>query len=172
MHLKAFSALQNGKTIPKALLEAGYSEKTSNFGQSKIQKSKSWQALLDYYLPEDGMLNRHQELLDTRQYREVVTGSGKDKVVERVDDGPDRQTVLKALELGYKLRKRVGSDNESSSTNPYANGVYNLFYQQNVQNTVRTFEESLKKQITNGIIEKDQGDIREVSSTGQDEQAN
>lgn len=142
-HRAIFEKMKGGESITGAMIALSYKPATVN-QPSKITQSKSWQALMDEQLPEDLLAERHRELLNKRSYRVEVTGKGKNRTEERIDDGPEAQTVLKALELGYKLRKRVGDD---APVNREPSNVYNLFYQPHVQANVKAFEEALKKQI-------------------------
>lgn len=142
-HRAIFERMKGGEKISGALIALSYKPSVAN-KPSLITNTKSWQALMDEQLPEDLLAERHRELLNKRSYRMEVTGKGKNRTAERVDDGPEAQTVLKALELGYKLRKRVGDDSVPPAQ---ASNVYNLYYQPHVQANVRAFEEALKKQI-------------------------
>ena len=160
-HRAIFERMKQGETITGAMIAMSYAPRTVNEPRM-ITKSKSWALLMAEQLPEDVVAERHRELLDARKYRTVVTGRGKARKEERVDDGAD-PIVMKAVELAYKLRGRT-KDEPPPADRP---NVYNLFYQQNVQASVRAFEDTLKQAITHELIRP----TDEVEDSTQDQEA-
>lgn len=82
--------VENGGTdlsISKAMRDVGYSEETAHTPQ-KLTESKGWLELLDKYLPDDLLLEKHQALLT----KEDATGA------------VDTQAVKAGLDMGYKLK--------------------------------------------------------------------
>ena len=72
---------ENGSSLGAAMRAAGYSETIAR-APSKITQSKTWQELMDEFLPESLLAQKHNELLHS----------------------DNSQAVSKGLEMGYKLR--------------------------------------------------------------------
>ncbi len=84
--------VENGSTAKAAIKKAGYSDAVS-IAPTKITRTKSFQELLQKYLPENHVLKKHRQLLDK-----------KDRKTKEIDT----QAVGKALELAYKIGGRFG----------------------------------------------------------------
>jgi len=76
-----------------------------------ITKSKSWQLLMQEYMPEEHLALRHSELLDKREIRKVerldedgnlVLDNDGNPIKDEIDNGPDTAAVTKGLELAYR----------------------------------------------------------------------
>lgn len=63
--------LDKPKTMGEMLLEAGYSESVADT-PSKVTKGKSWQELMDQYLPDDKLAEVHQGLLNSTKIEHMV----------------------------------------------------------------------------------------------------
>lgn len=95
---KAFELMEErvGKTPYKKikkgeiLLQAGYSKQIAK-NPAKVMNSAGWQKLLDEKLSEKKLTAVHAKLLGSK--KEIIQ--------------------LKALELGYKLRKKLGNDGDT-----------------------------------------------------------
>src|SRR5688572_8859314 len=72
---------ENGGNIGQAMRDAGYSE-VSSLTPKKLTASKGFKELLDEYLPEHLLLERHKQL------------------IEHIDG----QISARAVDMGYKLR--------------------------------------------------------------------
>lgn len=175
-HRAIFERMKQGETITGAMIAMSYSPSVVD-RPTQITRSKSWAMLMDEQLPEDVVARRHREILDARKYRTVVTGRGKNRREERVDDGVD-PIVVKGVELAYKLRGRTAGDAPPAERAH----VYNLFFNPVVQQNVRTFEDALKKTIayevdrpvveevrpsadepvTDGVDDRDAGTVEEI----------
>lgn len=160
-HRAIFERMKQGETITAAMIAMSYKPKTVN-RPSVITKSKSWQALMDEQLPEDVVAMRHRELLDARKYRYETRGRGKNRREVRVDDGID-PIVMRAVELAYRLRKRMDDTPPTERPN-----VYNLFYQPNVQASVMQFEDTLKKTIIHELAGETTQDDEPVADASSD----
>ena len=145
----------NFSSMKKAMVKSGYSLKTASHSQSVVKKSKSWQALMKEYLPDELLASRHSELLDKRVYRKAIDENGD--VVE-VDNGPDASAVSKALDLAYKLK---GSYKDDAAVKP-STVMYNLFYNPEAQAKIKNFETGLKELLSNEIDKKNQGEIEKA----------
>lgn len=139
-------AMKTGGKMTPAILAAGYSPSTAN-NPKAITETKSWKLLMEEYLPEDKVVQRHQELLDKRERRGVYDLNGK--LTGYVDE-PETAAVSRAIEMAYKLR---GSFVPEA---PPAGSVatYNLFYLPQVRESVRQFEEGLKHTIAHELAQK------------------
>jgi len=72
---------ENGCSLGAAMRAAGYSETIARV-PSKITQSRTWQELMDEFIPESLLAQKHNELLHS----------------------DNSQAVSKGLEMGYKLR--------------------------------------------------------------------
>ena len=81
MRKAAEHLMENPGSVGAALRAAGYSEATVK-NPHEVTRSKSWQELMDEFLPESLLAQKHNELLHS----------------------DNSQAVSKALELGYKVR--------------------------------------------------------------------
>lgn len=155
-HRAIFERMKQGETITGAMIAMSYKPSVVDNPQL-ITKSKSWKALMDEQLPEDHVAMRHREILDSRKFRYVIKGKGKNRREERVDDGPD-PIVMRGVELAYKLRGRTKED-APPADRP---NIYNIFYQKNVQESVKAFEDNLKHTIAHEIRTEDTGGAGEL----------
>lgn len=83
-----------GKPVSKAMLDAGYTPSTSEQPQ-RLTNSKGFQELMDTYLPDAVVLQKHAEALEANKWNDF-TG-------EREADHAIR---LKAVDLNYKVKGR------------------------------------------------------------------
>lgn len=86
------------KPIGQAMIEAGYDPTTAK-NPSKLTESEAWKELMKTYLPDDKLLKKHDEALEATKWNDF-TGEREE----------DHTTRLKAVELGYKLKKRLGPE--------------------------------------------------------------
>lgn len=89
---------KGGKSFAQAAREAGYSEAIVNT-PAKITKSKSWQALMDEYLPQDLIARKHQELLEAEETIFIPRGK---EILER--KRPDHMARRAGIDMAHKLR--------------------------------------------------------------------
>jgi hypothetical protein len=150
---------QGFRSLAKAIRRTGmYSEGTAK-RVNVITKSKSWQLIMQEYMPEEYLAHRHSELLDKRDtetvYDEVIGDDGKPiKVARLVDKGPETNAVSKGLELAYRIR---GSFKEDKTPATPAN-VYNLFYKPEIRQQVANFEAGIKATLLNEINKRNLAD--------------
>lgn len=149
---------QGFRSLGKAIRKTGvYSESVAS-RVNVITKSKSWQLLMQEYLPESTIALRHAELLDKRDYRKVDSGqvdNKGNKVMVEVDNGPETLAVSKGLELAYRLRGAFSKED----TPPPSTVMYNLFYKPEIMQEVKAFEDRLKLSLRNEINKKNMADI-------------
>lgn len=108
--------MENHGNISEAMKEVGYSLATAK-NPKNLTESKGWGELMDKYLPDDEVLAEHQKGLHaTKPIGALVMvkqSDGKEVVykdnegVIEVDDTPTR---LKAVELAYKVKKKLGPE--------------------------------------------------------------
>lgn len=123
---------ENGGGLSKGVImkKAGYSEEIQN-NPAKITNSTTFRELLDQYLPEDALANKHKELLEAsdtfsrdfpddmpdeeirdlcephqvkRIYRNQVNVKNPIPHAVAYCVAIDRKTAKEALDMGYKLR--------------------------------------------------------------------
>lgn len=89
---------ENHGNISKSMREVGYAESTAK-KPSNVTDSQTFQALLDEYLPEQHLSQKHREFLDSKRIiRTYVKGDLKEET-EETDSN-----AVKALDMAYKLR--------------------------------------------------------------------
>jgi hypothetical protein len=102
----------NGKIpVSKAMLEAGYPETTASNPQ-QLTQSKAWMELMEDYIPDDKLLEKHQEALNaTKQIGAQILIDKDGKTISKENEGmievPDQITRLKAVELGYRVKGKL-----------------------------------------------------------------
>lgn len=162
---------QGFRSLGKAIRKTGvYSESLANH-VDVLTKSKSWQLLMNEYMPEEKLAQRHSELLDKRDTDVVYSyqKAGKDKkgnqkfrkVARLVDKGPETNAVSKGLELAYKLRGSFKPEGPP----PASTVMYNLFYKPEVREEMRMFEEKIKINLLNEINKKNIADAKAEEET-------
>jgi hypothetical protein len=117
--------IENRGNISRAMIDAGYSEATAK-NPSNLTKSKSWQELMDDFLPEDLLVKEHRKLvkayhMDTMDFLKEISD---DEIIQILEDinctvkriiefgtnkrvyfwSPDNLARKNALDLAYKLR--------------------------------------------------------------------
>lgn len=123
----------SGVTMGKILKNAGYSDSIQTT-PSKVTKSPSFQRLMDKYLPERSLLKKHKQLsnashLDKFIFPNSVTDEEIRQTIEEIPGAKlikvqrnaqwarayymiaDNRTQMDALELAYKVRKKIGGSN-------------------------------------------------------------
>ena len=90
--------------IGKAMIENGYSPATAKTPQ-KLPETKSWEQLLEEYLPDDLLTKTAQEGLKATQVKTSFTEP--DKTI------PDYSVRQRYLETTLKMKKKIGEGDES-----------------------------------------------------------
>lgn len=78
-------------SVSKAMLESGYPPTTAKNPQ-QVTKTKSWQQLMEKFLPDERLLSVHDELLDSKQ----------------------DQIRLGAVGLGYKVKGKLQPETQNN----------------------------------------------------------
>lgn len=122
----AKKVVENGGNVSKAMRDSGYSPKTAKTPK-KLTESKSWEQLMDEFLPDKQLMEHHQALLNTNRLDHMtfpLPGMHEDPLLQAVEElakangkkpkaRPKPQSLtddeIKAmlLELGCKVRKIV-----------------------------------------------------------------
>lgn len=132
--------VENGRSFRSAAKAQGYSDAIANH-PTKITKSKSWQELLNHYLPQSKLLEVHDQQLRSYKLNSMIMQKGIDDetvyeliesveaIVKKIVDLPtgrivfyitsDNQSRNKALEMGLKLHKKLTDKVEVKDTTPY-----------------------------------------------------
>lgn len=163
-HVGVLEKMAEGNSLTKSIIAMNYSPSTVDKPKS-ITESKSWKALMDEVLGEDMLTERHKTLLNIKQIDyfvfpksmtdEEITShveanglkvlnvrySDKGKLAFYATD--NAQAIAKGLDMAYKLRAKYGDDKPPQAPQT----VYNLFYKPEVQAGLKTFEDTLKKEI-------------------------
>jgi hypothetical protein len=121
--MAAKKVVENHGNISRAMLEVGYKPKTAK-NPKNLTQSKAWPDLMEKYLPDNEVLEEHQKGLHaTKPIGALVMikqDDGKDVVykdnegVIEVDDTPTR---LKAVELAYKVKGKLGNNGMNINVN-------------------------------------------------------
>jgi hypothetical protein len=113
--LAAKKILENpGKPISTTMKEVGYSDNTAK-NPSDLTDSKGWNELMDKYLPDDKVLATHEAGLEATKTSNAAILLTKDgQTIKAEEQGlievPDHATRLKAVELAYKVKKKIGNE--------------------------------------------------------------
>lgn len=90
--------VSKGMSIKGAMLEAGYSPSCAR--TSKVTKMKGFKELMEKYLPDSLLMEKHQELLTVpKKIRTYIKGEITDEYEEL-----DSQSISKGLDMAYKLK--------------------------------------------------------------------
>lgn len=95
-----------GKPIGKLIKEAGYSEAYST-NPNQLMKTKSWQQLMEEYLPDDLIAEKHQALLNKKE--QIIVRNGKESEVI-VTDEIDANAVKAGVDMAYKIKGRYAPE--------------------------------------------------------------
>lgn len=103
------------KSVSGAMREAGYSDNTAKV-PGKVTKTKSWQELMDQYLPQDLVAQKHAELLDAEDIVFIPRGN---KILER--RRPDHAARKAGVDMAHKLRGSFAPEKIELSKRKFGN---------------------------------------------------
>jgi hypothetical protein len=94
------------------MIKAGYAESTASKQQARLTKHPEFLELADKYLPDTTLLRTHKETLKANKVisAQIFPDGKNGKPINDFIDVPDHPTRLKAVELGYKLKKKLNDD--------------------------------------------------------------
>jgi len=101
----------NGFNVGKAMIEEGYSPNSAK-NPKQVTESKSWEMLMDKYIPESLILKTHKEAFEANKVISARTMGNANENTDDFIDVPDWQTRTKAVEIGYKVRGRFTDKSE------------------------------------------------------------
>lgn len=103
--IKAISLMAtNGGNAGKAMREAGYSEVSSR-SPSKLTQSKSFASLVEEYLPDMLLMEKHRDvIMSPRTIRRIMKG----QVIEEIEETDPSQ--VRGLDMAYKLKGKYQND--------------------------------------------------------------
>lgn len=88
------------KPMGEVMIEAGFTEATSKHPK-QLTESKGWQQLMEDFLPDKHLADKHREFLDSPKItRKYVKGEIEYEVEETSPE------AVKALDMAYKLKGR------------------------------------------------------------------
>lgn len=90
--------VSKGMSIKGAMLEAGYSPACAR--TSKVTKMKGFKELMEKYIPDSLLMEKHQELLMVPRIKRVYLKGDLQSEIEEVDS----QAIGKGLDMAYKLK--------------------------------------------------------------------
>ena len=127
-----------GKPIGKAMLDNGYSKSTSE-NPDHLTKSKGWNELMDKYLSDDFLAEKHKELLNKKEVKtkfDHETGE-----FEAIPTGElDVQAVSKGLDMAYKLKGKYAPEKKDITSKGEKIGLEDA----KLQEEADAFAETLK----------------------------
>lgn len=130
--------VQNGLgSLPESAKKAGFAPQST----SSIVKTKNWKLLMDEFLPDVLLAERHNEILNKRDFEKIT--DPVTKVVTLVDVGPETSAVTKGLEMAYRLKGAFTENKDSQKST----AIYNLIYKPEVKAGIKNFEDMLKAQL-------------------------
>jgi len=115
--------LKNGGNVSKAMRAKKYRPATIN-NPSNVTGTKSWEMLLDEYIPETLIAETHKEAFGANKpigalvlIKNDKNGNAEQilKDNEGVIEVPDWQIRMKATELGYKVRGKLTDKTDITS---------------------------------------------------------
>lgn len=117
-----------GKPLGQIMRENGYAENTAN-NPDHVTKSKSWEMLMDEYIPESLIAETHKEAFSAmRVISAVNTNKQANGATADFIDVPDWQTRMKATELGYKIRGKLTEKTDITSGGKELKGLIEVNY--------------------------------------------
>lgn len=104
--LLAKKLIENGGNVSKSMVEVGYSKAYAKNPQ-KITNTKSWEELMEQYLPDEKLQQVHEEGLEATRTISAYSGKGADSTTNDFIDVPDFAVRKQYLELAYKIKSKI-----------------------------------------------------------------
>ena len=97
--------MEEDKAVSVAMGEVGYKKKTAK-NPMNLTKSKGWNELMEKYLPDKLLAEKHQELLMVpKKIRHFQKGE-----LETEYEELDSNAISKGLDMGYKLKGKYAPE--------------------------------------------------------------
>lgn len=101
------NVVENGGNKGKGMRDAGYSKAMAK-SPKKLTETKSWEDLMEKYLPDNLLTKKHRELLNKKET--VIKNNNKNGNIEIVKTGEiDQQAVKAGLDMAYKLKDKYAA---------------------------------------------------------------
>lgn len=94
------------------MVEAGYSEASAK-NPKNLTDSKGWKELMEEYLPDSLLAQKHKELLTVNKKTTIVHDDESTEVREELDSN----AIKAGLDMAYKLKGKYKEDNEQKKPN-------------------------------------------------------
>ncbi len=125
--IKAFKEVVNGSTISSAMRKAGYSVESSK-RTNKVTETDGWKELMEKHLPDKLLAKKHLELLNKKETIRTWDKEEHKTIIEKTDE-IDSNSVVKGLDMAYKLKGRYVKEEE---------GISNQLIQISISNEIAT----------------------------------
>lgn len=100
--------VENRGNVSAAMREVGYSDNSAK-NPSNLTDSDGWKDLMETYLPDSLLWDKHKKLLEKQEV--VLKNNNKTGKIEVIKTGEiDVQAVGKGLDMAYKLKRKYGED--------------------------------------------------------------
>lgn len=96
--------------------KVGYSAQTAK-DPSKLTKSKGWKELMEEFLPDSLLAEKHKELLTVPIKIKTKTRKMGDAIVEETIEAVDAFAISKGLDMAYKLKGAYEPEKKEHSGN-------------------------------------------------------
>ena len=93
-HKKVAELVEKGGSVGAAMRKAGYSKAYSK-NPHKLTRSESWQELMEEYIPDSLLAEKHKALLTK---------------TDKKSSEPETQAVSKGLDMAYKLKGKFAPE--------------------------------------------------------------
>lgn len=95
---------ENGGNVGAAMRAAGYS-KISSLTPKKLTGSKAYTELIEHYLPDALLLEKHSEIINSPRIKRTFMKGAMVEVTEETDP-----SQVRGLDMAYKLKGKYQSD--------------------------------------------------------------
>jgi hypothetical protein len=112
--IKVKEKMEKGEKIEMGpiMREVGYSVSSSEQPGTALLNTEGWQELMEGMLPDIKLVKANAEALEANKIISArVTSKEADVDTDDFIEVPDHPTRLKAVELGYKLKGKMGDIN-------------------------------------------------------------
>lgn len=104
-----------GKSVSKAMVEAGYSPATAK-NPEKLTSTKNWAQLLEQFIPKEKVAQAHADLFEAEDVVFIPRGN---KIIEK--RRPDNAARKSAVDMGHKLHGNYAPEQLEVSRRKYQN---------------------------------------------------
>jgi hypothetical protein len=105
----------DGVGMGTAMLKAGYGKGYAK-NPKKLTSTKSWQELMNEFLPDSLIAEKHKALLDKKEIIVVRNGKESETIVT---DQIDTNAVKAGVDMAYKLKKRYENPDQTIIVRKY-----------------------------------------------------